>query len=104
VMGALFDPSAFASGEPVTSEAGFAAGVAGVLVGADLAEPLVAAAGFGTALAAVFVCVRAETPEIAATATTKIRIPIRLKSGFTCCSPKVSRFGYSNPIWRALHR
>src|ERR1700731_4360180 len=103
VIGALFDPKDFASGEGVTTEAGFAAGLAGVLVGVDLAEPLAADAGFGTALADVFVCVRAETPEIAAIPATKVRIPIRLRSGFTCCSPKVSRFGYSSPFWRALH-
>jgi hypothetical protein len=64
-MGAFFDPNAFASGEGVTTEAGFAAGLAGV-----------------------FVCLRAATPEIAANATTKRRIPIRLiRSGFTWCSP-----------------
>lgn len=103
VIGALFDPKDFASGEGVTTEAGFAAGLAGVLVGVDLAEPLVAAAAFGSALADVFVCVRAETLELAASAKTKIKIPVRLRNGFTCCSPKDSRFGYSNPIWCALH-
>jgi hypothetical protein len=76
VIGALFDPSAFASGEPVTTDAGFADWLAGD-----------------------FVCRRADTPEIAANATTKIRIPIRLMgSSFTRCSPKVSRSRYSNPI------
>jgi hypothetical protein len=64
-MGAFFDPNAFASGEGVTTEAGFAAGLAGV-----------------------FVCLRANAPEIAANDITKRRIPIRLtRSGFTRCSP-----------------
>jgi len=41
--------------------------------------------------------------EIVAKATTKIRIPIRLRSGFTCCSPKVSRLDILTLFWSALH-
>jgi hypothetical protein len=64
-MGAFFDPNAFASGEGVTTEAGLAAGLAGV-----------------------FVCLRGEAPEIAANDETRRRIPILLmRSGFTRCSP-----------------
>jgi len=77
VIGALFDPSAFASGEPAAAETGFDAGLAGVFAGADLAERVAAAAGFGAAFADVFVCVRAETHVIAAKTKTERRIPIQ---------------------------
>jgi hypothetical protein len=90
VIGAFFDPKAFAPREPVTVDAGFAAGLAAVCVAAGLVERGVAAADFGTAFVDVFVCAREDEPVIAATATTKRKIPIRLVgSGFTRYSPWV---------------
>ena len=88
VIGAFFDPNAFASMELVTTDAGFTAGLAGVFVGAGFLELGVAAADLGTAFVDVFVCAREAAPVIDATATTKRKIPIRLMgSGFTRNSP-----------------
>src|SRR3984893_8691804 len=76
VIGAFFDPNDFASEGSRGTDAGFAA-----------------------ALDAVLVCGRANTAEFAVTATANRKIPTRLiRSGFTQCSPSLSRRGYSNPI------
>jgi len=65
VMGALFEPNDFACAGSMAAGAGLAAG-----------------------LADVFVCGRADTAEVAANATAKRKVPIRLaRSGFTRCSP-----------------